>query len=230
MSNERINPNMKKLNLSIGVIIIITIISCSNNKLSELSINCACEASEHFITSTNDTNNSTKKYTFTNSQLFNLGVSKNEFANSFAMQIGKQIENNDKFNYIEINIEKEVNGELKVTNSYEYELKKIEKGIPEYFKLESLISEFVVNIYNKNYSGCLELFESDDKEEFKKIIDFIYQDLNKNYISTKIVSYKYESNYYSICGIIKSENDNLDLFTMKLNKTENEFKIISFNF
>ena len=221
---------MNKLNLSIGIIIILTIISCSNNKLSELSINCACIATEHFITSTNDINNSTKKYTFTNSQLFDLGVSKDEFANSFAMQIGEQIENNDKFNIIEINIEKEFNGEVKFTNSYEYELKKIEKGIPEYFKLESFISGFVVDVYNRNYSGCLELFEFDDEEEFKTIIDVIYQDLNKGYITTKIVSYKYESDYYSICGIIKSENDNLDLFTMKLKKIENQFKIISFNF
>ena len=142
---------MNKQNISIGIILILTVFSCSHSKLTELSINCLCVSTEHYIVSTNDIENSTKKYTFTNSRLFDLGVSEDGFANSFAMQICSQIENYDKFDYIEIDIVKEVNGEVTSTNSFEYELRKVKQELPEYLKLESFISSFVVYIYNKNY-------------------------------------------------------------------------------
>jgi len=187
-------------------------------------------ATEHHIASTNDIDNSTKKYTFSNSQLFALGVTEDGFANSFAMQICAHIKNDDKFDIIEIDIVKEANGVVTSTNSYEYELKKIKQGLPEYLKLKTFISDFVVDIYNKNYSGCLERIDFDDKEKFKIIIDDIYEGFNKDYSDTLIVDYKSKGDSYSIYGMIKSKSDKLDLFTMELKKDEDSFKLISFYF
>ena len=44
------------------------------------------------------------------------------------------------------------------------------------------------------------------------------------------MEYKTNGKEYLISGIIKSEDDKLDLFKMKLIDSENELKIISFNF
>ena len=72
------------------------------------------------------------------------------------------------------------------------------------------------------------LFE--DKEEFKSIIDNVYDGLNKDYRETRIADYKSDGDNFSIFGIIKSESDQLDLFTMKLRGVDNGFELISFNF
>jgi len=209
---------------------LITSWSCSRNKLTEISLNCACEATEHYITSTDEVVNNTKKFTFTNSRLFALGVSKDGFANSFAMQICNYIDTEDNVDLIEINIVKEKGGNIKSSESYEYDLVSVRKNLPKYLEVESVITDFVVNIYNKNYSNCLNSVAFRDVDDFKSIIDNVYTGLNKGYRDTRIVEYKTNGKEYLIFGIIKSEDDKLDLFKMKLIDSENVLKIISFNF
>ncbi len=221
---------MNRLNLIIGLFLILISVSCSHSKLTEISLNCGCIVTEHFISSTDDIENSTKKYTFKNSQLFDLGVSKDGFANSFSLQICDLIDESDKFDLIEIDIVKEEDGEIQSTKRYTYEVEKVKAELPKYLKLESFVAQYVANIYNKDYSACLEFIDFKDEEKFKKIIDKVYEGLNKDYREIRIADYKSDGNNYSIYGIIKSKSDQLDLFTMKLKGVDNGYEIISFYF
>ncbi len=221
---------MNRLNLIIGLFLIALTISCSRSKLTEISLNCGCIVTEHYIASTNDVENSTKKYTFKNSQLFDFGVSKDGFANSFSLQICNLIGDSEKFDLIEINIVKEEDGEILSTKSYTYEVEKVKTELPKYLKLETFVSQYVQYIYNKDYSTCNKYIDFEDKDEFKSIIDKVYEGLNKDYRETRIADYKSDGDNYSIFGIIKSERDQLDLFTMKLKGVDDGFEIISFNF
>ncbi|PZX46934.1 hypothetical protein [Algoriphagus chordae] len=221
---------MNRLNLIIGLFLIASTFSCSRSKLREISLNCGCVVTEHFIASTNEIENSTKKYTFKNSKLFDLGVSKDGFANSFSLQIFNLIDESEKFDLIEIDIVKEEDEEILSKKTYTYELKDLKNKLSKYLDLELFVSQFVENIYNKDYSSCLEYIEFENKEDFKSIIDKVYDGLNKNYRETRIVDYKVDNDGYSIFGIIKSKSDQLDLFTMELKGVDDEFEIISFDF
>ncbi|MBS2213663.1 hypothetical protein KEM09_19800 [Carboxylicivirga mesophila] len=221
---------MNRLNLTIGLLLVLTTLSCTRGKLTEISLNCGCVVTEHYIASTDDIENSTKKYTFKNSQLFDFGVSKDGFANSFSLQICNMIGESEKYNLIEIDIVKEKDGEIQSTKTYTYEVEKVKAELPKYLKLESFVAQYVTNIYNKDYSACLEFIDIKDKEKFKTVIDNVYEGLNKDYRETRIADYKSDGKNYSIFGIIKSQSDKLDLFTMKLKEVDNEYEIISFNF
>lgn len=179
-------------------------------------MNCGCIVAEQFITSADETENSTKKYTCKNSQLFDFGVSKDGFANSYSLHICDLIDDSEKFDLIEINIVKEENGEIQSTKTYTYEVDKVKAELPKYLKLESFLSQYVQNIYNKDYPACLEFIDFEDEDEYRSIIDKVYDGLNKDYRETKIADYKSNGDNYSIYGIIKSESDQLDWFTMKL--------------
>jgi hypothetical protein len=221
---------MNRLNLTIGLFLILMNVSCSRSKLTEISLNCGCVVTEHFIASTDDIENSTKKYTYKNSQLFDLGVSKDGFANSFSLQIINLIDESEKFDLIEIDILKEENGEILSKKAFTYELEELKKELPKYLKLESFVSEYIKHIYNKDYSSCLEYIDFEDEKEFKSIIDKVYDGLNKDYRETRIVDYKANGDSYSIFGVIKSQSDQLDLFTMELKGVDDGFVIISFDF
>lgn len=221
---------MKKINLIIGLLAILVSASCTRSSLTEISLNCGCIATEHFISSTNNSENRTKKYTFKNSQFFDLGVSIDGFANSFAFQICNIMDESDKFDIIEIDIVKEEKTNTLRTTTYSYEVKKVKAELTKYLKLESFVAKYVEYIYKKDYLSCLEYIDVDDKESFKTIIDNIYVNLYKDYKETRIVDYKSDGDSYSIYGIIKLESGKFDLFTMKLKEVENGYKLISFNF
>jgi hypothetical protein len=209
---------------------VIIVSSCSGNQLTELSLNCACIATEHYVASTNDVEDKTKKYTFTNSRLFGLGVARQNFAESFAIQIASAIGEDEEVDFIQIDITNEESGVAKKSQTFDYDLKSLNKELPSYLEVESVISTFVGNIYDKNYDDCLKSFEFEDKDKFISIAENILKDLNSNFREARIVSYEKDGNRFSTFGIIKTYNEKLDLFTMDLAQTDHGIKIISFNF
>ena len=190
-----------------------------------MSIHCACIATEHHVYSTNEDDNRTKEYTFTNSHLFGLGVPYKQYALSAAILIHED-HRLDSMNSIKINIVND--NESSISKTYDFETIDLEEYTSDYFKILNITNEFIQRIYNKEYDKCLASTAFDvDLNEFTSVFEPIVADFNKGYIETNIVSYKPESGKISIFGAIMCENMKLDLFTMDFN---DEFKIISVNF
>ena len=217
------------MNKLIFAFILVAFSSCSSDKLTKLSINCGCRVSEHFVTSTDEEENNTKEFSFTNSRIFDFGVSKESFALSSAIIIKNDFDI-DSTSLIKISLVNE-NGNYKKTKSYTYTQEKIEKLSSKYFEIEALINDFVENIYKNKYRECQKLTNIEiEKKEFDSIMNKVIKGLEKGYIDTRIVGYSVENSEYSINGGVWTENEILDLFRMNLKETDNGLKIIAFDF
>ena len=218
--------NMNKLMIAI---IVIATTSCSNGKLTKLSINCLCSVSEHFVASTDEEDNHTKEFSFTNSKLFTYGVDKEDFALSSAILIKNEFEI-DSASVIKISLVTE-NGNKKKTKSFTYEQERIEQLSPKYYEIETLINEFVSNIYANNFSECRKLTDIQiEEEEFNSIMRQVLEWLEKEYIDTRIVGYSISELGYEINGGVWTTNEILNLFTMTLKEADDGLKIIAFSF
>ena len=210
-------------------IILVILTSCSSDGLKKLSTNCVCSVTEHFVASTDEEDNNTKEFSFLNSRIFGLGVSKESFALSSAILIKNGFEI-DSASVIKISLVTE-NGNKKKTKSYLYTQEELEKLSPKYFEIETLINVFVNNIYTNKFSECKKQTEIEiEEEEFNKVMNQVTESLEEGYIDTRIIGYTVGESKYSIYGGVWTESEMLDLFTMDFKETDNGLKIIGFSF
>ena len=218
------------MNKLITGILLIAITSCSSDGLKKLSINCICSVSSHFVASTNEEDNQTKEFSFTNSRLFDLGVDKQSFALSSAILIENDFDIDSSL-VIKVSLVTDNGNGEKETTSYTFEQSEIRKLSSRYFEIESLINVFVKNIYERNFKECKKLTDIDiETEEFDSVMDKVLQGLEKGYIDTRIIGYTIGVSEFFIIGGVYTENKTLDLFTINLKETDNKLKIIGFNF
>ncbi|MEP4531492.1 MAG: hypothetical protein ABJ004_00290 [Cyclobacteriaceae bacterium] len=202
---------------------------CSSGKLSELTEICICEVTEHYVTSTDELENRTKELSFINSPVFELGVSKSDFATSAAILFNRKTEL-DSGSILQVNLVEEV-GTNNRTTSYEFELDEIDSATPPYLETLELINSFVKNIYENNIDVCQNhLAQEIEEERLSSILANVRNDLEEGYLNTKIVGYRKNNELTEIYGGVWTENETLDLFRMTLNDTEDGQKILSFEF
>jgi hypothetical protein len=215
--------------LLLGILLII-FTSCSSDGLKKLSINCLCSVSAHYVASTDEEDNNTKEFSFTNSRVFDFGVRKESFALSSAILIKNDFDI-DSSSVIKVSLVKDNGSGNKKTQSFTYEQNEIKKLSPKYFEIEGLINDFVKNIFENKYSECQKLTDINiDAEKFNSIIDNVFKGLEKGYIDTRIIGYTVGESEYLIDGGVYTENKMLDLFTMNFKETDKGLKIIAFNF
>lgn len=216
---------MKKL-IVVGLLFLI---SCSSSSLADLSINCLCEAAQHFVASNNEDDEGYAEFSFTNSRVLDLGVSEESLALSSAILI------EDKFDLesntiIKISLISE-KGTRTETKSISYTQEEIQGLSADYFEIEVLINEFIKNMYENNFSQCWEVTKIDiEYEEFNKIMKQIRQQFEMGLINARIVGYSVGESGFFIYGGIWTENEVLDLFSMNFAETDSGLRIIGFEF
>ena len=206
--------------------------SCSLNKidgLMKLSKNCLCNVNTNLDKLAGKEKGAVKEFSFINSDLFDFGISKENFALSSAILINNYFEINPG-QIIKVNIVEESEDKNKRITTYTYEQAEIDELSPNYFKIETIINEFAKNLYQENFNKCRMLTGvSVSTEEFNSILTKIFGNLEKGYIDTKILSYRVEEEYH-IYGGIYTENDMIKIFDMTFKETPNGLKIIAFEF
>jgi len=221
---------MKKLFLGLFLVLITSCSLGTIEDLRELVTNCLCTVNVNLETLANKEKGSIKEFSFINSKLFDLGISKEDFALSSAILINNYYEI-DSGQIIKVNIVKDSGDMNKDTTTYTYEQSVIEEQSPKYFEIETIINDFVKNIYQGNFYKCKMLTDIPvATEEFNLEMTKIFGSLEKGYINTKIFSYKVEEKVYHIYSGIFTENDMIKLYTMAFKETENGLKIIAFEF
>lgn len=219
---------MKKANdLIFRIIFLIIFTSCSSNNRLDYSTTCLCKVTENYSVSTNDEDNSTKEFIFSNSPLFKLGVLKYDFALNMAIIINQDIKI-DSLTTLKITVDKG-HSNIKSYKFYSSELKNLS---PIHTEIHNIISSFVENIYSGDFHKCTEHLGFDiEEEKLNSIMTSIKQGLNHEYVQTKMVSFKKSrKNIYHIYGGILTSDETLDLFKMQLKEIDNGFKIIEFSF
>ena len=213
------------LRLSI-IFISISLIACSTNDLESLSLHCSCVVDEHYSVSTDKDDNSTKEYTFTDSQLFDFGVLRKDYALSSALFIYQNIDTSTYKN-LKLNFKK-----TGISNkTYAYSTSELLKLLPTYSQIKDLSSQFVTDIYNQNYSSCIDKISPkipDDK--IKIALDNARKDFYEDYKTTEIVGYKKTKNRYDIFGAILTLDNKTDLFKMSFVNVNGALTIVSFEF
>ncbi|MGM0407981.1 MAG: hypothetical protein ACQERU_08350 [Bacteroidota bacterium] len=221
---------MKKIIL--GLLLLLAA-SCSLNKidsLMKLSKNCLCNVNTNTDKLASKEKGAVKEFSFINSDLFDFGISKKNFALSSAILINNYFEINPG-QIIKVNIVEESGDKNKKITTYTYEQGEIDDLSPNYFKIETIINEFAKNLYQENFNKCRMLTGvSVSTEEFNSILTKIFENLEKGYIDTKILSYRVEEEAYHIYGGIYTENDMIKIFDMAFKETESGLKIIAFEF
>ena len=217
---------MKRL-VSLILILSTFIFSCSTDNLDKYVELCGCEVTEHFSTSTDQEENSTKEFTFTGSPLFDYGIKKYGFALNMALLINQE-RNIDSLTLLRITIDK---GNSKV-KSYEYDYYELNRLKPRYEAIHKIAESFVENIYsgdfnaNKRYLGFII-----EDSEYNEIMTSIKNDLESDYLETKMMSFeKGKGQVYNIFGAVRTKDETLDLFKMQLIKEEEDYKITEFTF
>lgn len=221
---------MKKIILAL---LLLLAASCSLHKidgLMKLSKNCLCNVNTNLETLASKEKGAVKEFSFINSDLFDFGISKKNFALSSAILINNYFEI-DPGQIIKVNIVEESGEMNKKITTYTYEQSEIEELSPNYFKIETIINEFVKNLYQENFYICKLLTNVPvGTEEFDLVMTKIHRSLKIGYIDTKILSYRVEEEAYHIYGGIYTENDMIKLFDMAFKETPNGLKIIAFEF
>lgn len=221
---------MKKLFWGLFLLLIT---SCSLNKidgLMKLSKNCLCNVNTNLDKLTSKEKGAVKEFSFINSDLFDFGISKENFALSSAILINKYFEI-ESGQIIKVNIVEESEDKNKKITTYTYEQDEIDELSPNYFKIKTIINEFAKNLYQENFYKCKMLTDiAVGTEEFNLLMTKIHGSLEKGYIDTKILSYKVKEEAYHIYGGIYTENNTLKLFDMAFKETANGLKIIAFEF
>lgn len=190
---------------------------------------CLCNLTEHYASSTNEIENRKKEFSFADSQLFDFGVSKDDFARSAALSIYQNWDL-DPLAIIIINLVKDPDGKNRIT-TYEYGQKTLKKKIADYTETLSLINSFVEDIYLGKYEACENKVDSDiGSSEFNSILEKVRSGLEEDYVNTRIVSYKKVKSTINIYGGVWTKNETLDLFRMTLKATEEGLRITSFEF
>ncbi|SMO94832.1 hypothetical protein SAMN06265379_1262 [Saccharicrinis carchari] len=225
----KLKDNNNTMRLTLGLLLIFTITSCSSGIKTELSINCLCSVTEHYSISTDSEDNRTKEYTFTNSPIFKLGVPKEYFATSCAILIN----NNSKIDsttILKINLLKDKGGS-KENTFFRYDIYELGDISPKYFEMLEIMNHFVESIYSAQYQVCHQYIGFEfDKDNFDTVMNQIKEGLERGYVDTRIIGFDKHKDNYSIYGGIYTENKILDLFTMKFRETADGLKITSFKF
>jgi hypothetical protein len=215
-----------------GLLLLLTT-SCSLDNidgLMKLSNNCLCKVNANLDAIASKEKGSVKEFSFINSKLFDLGISKENFALSAAILINNYFEINPG-QIIKVNLVEDRGDMNKKITTYTYEQSEIEKLSTKYFKIETMINVFVQNMYQENFYKCKMLTDIPvETEEFNLIMSKIFGSLEKGYIDTKILSYKVEEEAYHIYGGIYTENDMIKLFDMAFKETPNGLKIYALEF
>ena len=223
---------MKKIIL--GLLLLLAA-SCSLNKidgLMKLSKNCLCNVNTNTDKLASKEEGAVKEFSFINSDLFDFGISKENFALSSAILINNYFEI-EPGQIIKVNIVEESGDKNKKITTYTYEQGEINELSPNYFKIETIINEFSKNLYQENFYKCKMLMLTDirmENEEFNLLMSKILGNLEKGYIDTNILSYKVEEETYHIYGGIYTENDMIKIFDMAFKETTSGLKIIAFEF
>ncbi len=213
------------LKLSI-IFISISLTACSTNDLESLSLHCLCVVEEHYSVSTEEDDNSTKEYTFTDSRLFDFGVIRKDYALSAALFIYLNIDT-ATYNNLELNFIK--TGESEKT--YSYTTEELSKQLPTYSKINDISNQFVTDIYNQNYRGCIEKISPEIPEDKITIaLDNARKDFYEEYQTTEIVGYKKTKNRYDIFGAIITPDNKSDLFKLSFLSIDGSLTIVSFEF
>ncbi|HSH50316.1 MAG TPA: hypothetical protein VK982_01190 [Bacteroidales bacterium] len=221
---------MKKLFLGLFLLLITSCSLDNIDGLMKLSKNCLCNVNANLDAITNKEKGAIKEFSFINSDLFELGISKDNFALSAAILINNYFEI-ESGQIIKVNIVEDRSVMNKETTTYTYQQCEIEELSPKYFEIETMINVFVQNIYQENFYKCKMLTDIPVKtEEFNLLMAKIFGSFEKGYIDTKILSYKVEKKAYQIYGGIYTENDMIKLFDMAFKETYNGLKIIAFEF
>ncbi|MFP4024905.1 MAG: hypothetical protein ACLFVR_10285 [Thiohalospira sp.] len=207
--------------------------SCSINKIDgimKLSKTCLCNINVKLDAIASKEKGAIKEFSFINSDLFDFGISKENFALSAAILINNYFEI-DSGQIIKVNLVEERGDMNKKITTYTYEQSEIEKLSTKYFKIETMINVFVQNMYQENFYKCKMLTNIPvETEEFNLVMSKIHGSLEKGYIDTKILSYKVEEEAYHIYGGIYTENDMIKLFDMAFKETPNGLKITAVEF
>jgi len=221
---------MKKIFLGL---LLLLVASCSIDKidgLMKLSKTCLCNINVKLDAIASKEKGAIKEFSFINSDLFDLGISKENFALSAAILINNYFEI-DSGQIIKVNLVKDSGDMNKKITTYTYKQSEIEKLSPKYFIIETMINVFVQNMYQENFYKCKMLTDIPvETEQFNLLMSKILGSLEKGYIDTKILSYKVEEEAYHIYGGIYTENDMIKLFDMAFKETPNGLKIIAFEF
>jgi len=221
---------MKKLFLGLFLVLITSCSIDTIKDLTKLAKNSLCTVNVNLETLANKEKGSIKEFSFINSELFDLGIPTEDFALSSAILINNYFEIGSE-QIIKVNLVKDSGDMNKDTTTYTYEQSVIEEQSPKYFEIETIINDFVKNIYQGNFYKCKMLTDiSATTEEFNLLMTKIFGSLEKEYIDTEIFSYKVEEKVYHIYSGIFTENDILKLFRMAFKETENGLKIIAFEF
>lgn len=206
------------------------LLSCSSDKMKFFSINCICVFTETYSTSTNEEDNRTKEYSFTNSPLFKYGVPKEDFALSSALQIRERMEV-DSLSSIRISLVSDIGNGKSEDTSYDFSHAELAKLAPRFSYVSNLVSTFVKYIYSENHQAAYKLVDiQEDQQQFSSISKKIRSGLEEGYTDTRIVSYEKIENSYLIYGGVHTESKVLDLFKMELKDTKDGLKIVAFEF
>ncbi|NPD48256.1 hypothetical protein [Lentimicrobium sp. S6] len=204
---------MKSINnLIFGILALVFLSSCSSSNLLDYSTTCLCKVTENFSASTDEEDNSTKEFIFTNSPLFKLGVLKYDFALNMAILINQDIKI-DSLTTLKITVDKG-NSNIKSYKFYSSELKNM---TPKHTEIHNIISSFVENTYTGDFHKCKENLGFDiEDEKLNSIMTKIKKGLNHEYVQTKMISFKKtRENIYHIYGGILTSDETLDLFKMQ---------------
>jgi len=214
-------------------LLLLLVTSCSLDNidgLMKLSNNCLCKVNANLDAIASKEKGCVKEVSFINSKLFDLGISKENFALSAAILINNYFEI-ESGQIIKVNLVKDSGDMNKKITTYTYEQSEIEGLSPKYFEIQSIINVFAQNMYQEKLYKCKMLTDIPvETEQFNLLMSKILGSLEKGYIDTKILSYKVEEEAYHIYGGIYTENDMIKLFDMAFKETPNGLKIIAFEF
>ncbi|MFD2245524.1 hypothetical protein [Pontibacter ruber] len=206
------------------------LLSCSSDKMQYFSINCLCVFTATYTASTNDEDNRTKEFSFTNSPLFSYGVPKEDFARGSALQIKQRLEV-DSLSSIKIKLVSDKENGKSHATSFEYSHAELAQLAPKFSEISELVRPFVEHVYADNSQAAYSLVANDvDQEQFNAVFDEIKSGLDEGYVDTRIVSYEATKDGYFIFGGVYTENEVLDLFQMELKDTKEGLKIVWFKF
>lgn len=206
------------------------LLSCSSDKMQFFSINCLCVFTTTYTASTNDEDNQTKEFSFTNSPLFGNGVPKEDFARGSALQIKQRLEV-DSLSRIKIKLVSDNgNGESDAT-SFVFSHAELARLAPKFSDVSEVVSNFVKHVYSEDKQAAYGLVAiEEDQEQFNVVLNEVKNGLDEGYIDTRIVSYEATRDGYFVFGGVYTENKVLDLFQMELKDTKEGLKIVWFKF
>ncbi|GJM61209.1 hypothetical protein [Persicobacter diffluens] len=210
-----------KFYLLLGVLILS---SCRSDERRELSTHCFCTVTEHYAVSTNQDDNITKEYTFKDSQLFDFGVARKDYALSAALFLYSKLDTlsyqNLKLNFIKTG---------KSEKTYFYSIEELAKNYDTYANIRGVANQFVRAIYDQRYHDCYEKLSPEiPEDEVKTILAKVSAGLDENYLTTEIVSFKQSADMIDIFGLNKTHEEKGELFKMSFKREGLE--IIAFEF